>query len=165
MLSTFDPRRQVGNTNLFTGEFTKVEVRDPAGPPNVANLVVDPSKPFTINVEWQLTGDDVPLYLAALGNGSNRWSVEAYAESMGPGPEIQIASTTVAVGPAASPRSYQATLTVPANTLPEGNPGNGGPSGVYKLVTTCFLDANLQHPGFDIAGFAEGPIIRVENPI
>jgi hypothetical protein len=164
MLSTFDPHRRVGNIDLFKGEFIKVEVRDPAGPPNVANLVVDRKKPFAVDVEWRLVGDDVPLYLAALGNGGNSWSVELFAESMGEGDEKRIASATVAVGAKSNPRTYAARLNVPAFTLAEGNP-NGGPSGVYKLVTTCFLNSNLGAPGFDIAGFAEGPMIRVEDPI
>jgi hypothetical protein len=159
MLSTFDPHQEVAGTVLMKGEFTSVKVRDPAGPPNVQNLVIDPSRPFAIDVEWKLSGSNAPLYLAAL---DANWSVEAYAESMGPGPELQIASTTV-------PKNglmYSTTLNVPARTLPEGNPGNGGPSGVYKLVVTAFLNSSIRGgPGFDISGFAEGPMIRVENPI
>ncbi|MDH3660108.1 MAG: hypothetical protein OEU92_08770 [Alphaproteobacteria bacterium] len=158
MLSTFDPHQEVPGNVLIKGEFTSVKVRDPVGPPNVQNLVIDPSKPFDIDVEWELSGSNAPLYLAAL---DANWSVEAYAESMGPGPEIQIASATVPKNGLA----YSTTLHVPASTLPEGNPGNGGPSGVYKLVVTAFLNSSLPGPtGFDIAGFSEGPMIRVENP-
>lgn len=158
MLSTFNPHQVVGSNVLIKGEFTSVQVRDPAGPPNVQNLVVDRSKPFNIDVEWELSGINAPLYLAAL---DANWSVEAYAESMGPGPELQIASTTVPK----NGNRYSTTLVVPANTLEEGNPGNGGPSGVYKLTVTAFLNSSLGgSTGFDIAGFAVGPMIRVEDP-
>ena len=69
------------------------------------------------------------------------WTVEAYAESMGPGPELQIAATTVPKNGLA----YSTTLHVPAGTLPEGNPGPGGPSGVYKLTVTAFLNSSIPH--------------------
>jgi hypothetical protein len=160
MLSTFDPDKGP----LFKGEFTHVDVIDPALPGHVPNLVINPANPFEIHVKWQITGTDVPLYLAAL---ADNWSIEVFAESMGPGPEIRIAAGTVATGTPDTPilKAYEYTLTVPAGTLPEGNPGPGGPSGVYKLVCTCFLNSNLGPVGFDIAGFAEGPVIRVENPV
>ncbi len=149
---------------LFTGEFTKVLVKDPAQPGHGPNHVLDPSKPFTIEVEWKLEGSQVALFLAALGGN---WAIEAFAESLGPGPELRIAAASVAAGPPApAPKVYNAILTVPANTLPEGGPsGPAGPSGVYKIVIAAFLDSALPGPGFDICGFAEGPIIKVENPI
>ena len=59
---------------------------------------------------------------------------------------------------------YTVDLEVPANTLVEGNPGSRH-SGVYKLVVTAFLNSTLGQPGFDISGFAEGPMIRVESPL
>ena len=158
MLSTFDPDKGA----LFKGEFTKVDVIDPAKPGHGPNLVIDGTKPFEIHVEWTLTGSDVPLYLAAL---AGTWSIEVFAESMGPGPEKRIAYGTTPAGTPGTPKTYSYTLNVPANTLPEGNPGSNVASGVYKLVCTCFLNSTLGAPGFDIAGFAEGPVIRVESYI
>jgi hypothetical protein len=128
----------------------------------VGNLVIDPSKPFSIVVEWKLEGFFVPLWLAALGGS---WAIEAYAESIGPGPEKRIALANVPVGPAVQPKTYAVTLTVAANELQEHSPGPGGPSGLYRLTISAFLNSTLGAPGYDIAGFAEGPVIKAENPI
>ncbi len=163
MLSTFDPDKGP----LFKGQFNKVEVLDPAIPGHSPNLVLNPKKEFVIHLEWQIFGSDVPLYIAAL---DNNWTVEVFAESMGPGPEIQIGSDRVAkdsgTGDGVSaPMVFKAKVTVARGKLPEGNPGNGGPSGIYKLTTCAFLNSNLGSVGYDIAGFAEGPVIKVEDPV
>ena len=89
---------------------------------------------------------------------------------MGPGPEIIIADESPpAAGASSKPNpttwEFTHTVTVGAGTLAEENPGPAGPSGVYKLVATVFLNSNLGAPGFDIAGFNEGPLIKVENPV
>lgn len=158
-LSTFDPDRG----SDFKGEFLVFEVRDPALPTHQPNLVIDPSQDFDIQLEWRLAGNDVGMYIAALGGN---WSIEVFAESVGPGPELRIvADNTVPAAPALNLRDYKVTLTVPAGTLQEGNPGAGDPSGVYRLVATVFLNAGLNAPGKDIVGFAEGPMIMVENPV
>ena len=86
-----------------------------------------------------------------------------FAESLGGGPELLLASdNTVAADPAVS--DYAVELTVPPNALDEGNPGSQI-SGIYKLVVSVFLDSRLGAPGFDMTGFNEGPIIQVENPV
>ncbi len=54
---------------------------------------------------------------------------------------------------------------MPPNSLDEENPGNPLVSGVYKLVVTVFLNSVFGSPGYDIMGFAEGPVIKVENPV
>ena len=98
-------------------------------------------------------------------------AVYLYAESIGPGPETRIATGTVsktATGPGSTANEvyYYYDFTVRANRLPESNPtGNdNAPSGVYKLICTCFLNSNLPGAGQDISGYVEGPIIRIENP-
>ena len=58
-------------------------------------------------------------------------------------------------------REYTVTVTVPANTLQEDS---GDVSGIYKLVVSVFLNSNLGSPGFDVTGFREGPILKMENP-
>jgi hypothetical protein len=159
-LTEFDPDKGP----LFTGAFTKLDVIDPAIPGHVRNLVIDPRKPFNIEITWKIEGSDVPLYLTAL---DANWSVEAFAESVGPGPDLRIATGSVSKGtaPFSTTETYSVTLTVPANTLPEHDPGQNSPSGVYMLVVTVFLNSSIGAPGFDIAGFHEGPMIRVESPI
>lgn len=166
MITAFDPQM---DPMYFFGEFTKVKVIDPAAPPiMVGNPVIDPTKPFTIEIEWTLKGFFVPPWLSALDNpsGSKRWLVEAYAESMGPGQEKRIAEINVPVGPPYNqPKTYSATLTVPAGTLQEHVPGPAGPSGIYKLTISAFLDSTLGLPGYDISGYATGTVIRAENPV
>jgi len=164
-MSTFDPHLETpgGGPVLFKGEFTHIRCVDPAATfPALSqeNLVMNGSQPFNIELKWELSGSLVPLWLSALGGS---WSVEGFAESVGPGPEIQIAANSVPVN--ASQSVYSTTMIVPANTLPEGNPGPGGPSGKYKIICSCFLNSSLGPPGYDISGFVEGPVIRIENPI
>src|SRR5262245_50348140 len=116
MLSTFDPDRGVG---VFKGEFTKVNVLEPSVPGHVRNLVIDPTKDFDIEIEWKIEGSDVALYLAALGGN---WDIEVFAESLGPGPELRIASGTVPAGSGGPLKTYNTTLTVKAPSgLVEGN--------------------------------------------
>jgi hypothetical protein len=47
----------------------------------------------------------------------------------------------------------------------EENPGDPTQSGTYKIVVTTFLDSDLGPVGYDMMGYAEGPIIKVENPL
>jgi hypothetical protein len=53
---------------------------------------------------------------------------------------------------------------VPADTLHEENPGDPTQSGTYKIVVTAFLDSAIGGVGYDIMGYAEGPIVKVEDP-
>lgn len=168
-MSTFDPHLEASGTVFFKGEYTKMQCVDPAAtfaPLSQANLVMNGSQPFSIELEWQLSGPLAPLWLAALGGS---WTVEAFAESIGPGPEIQIASANGGSDPSLvvnpGTLTYSTTLQVLGGTLPEGNPGATGPSGQYKISCSAFLNSTLGPPGYDITGYVEGPIIRIENPI
>lgn len=165
MDQSFDPTIP----GFLEGEVRPIALSAPATFPSPAlrRLVVDPGKPFDVTVEWEIFGDLVPLWLSALAPA---WRVVVYAESIGPGPEITLGSASVqtsttqpcTVNTAKSNcTKYSATVTVPAATLPEDN---GASSGIYKLVATVFLNSSLGTPGFDLSGFTEGPIIRVEGP-
>jgi hypothetical protein len=149
---------------LFQGRFTEVTVLDPAIPGHEPNLVLDRTKPFEVRVTWRLKGSDVNLYLAAL---EPEFSIACYAESIGPGPEVILAEETeptansTVVGP--QELEWTHTLSVPADVLEEENPGPAGPSGTYRLVSTVFLNSAVPG-GYDIAGFSDGPMIKVENP-
>ena len=85
----------------------------------------------------------------------------AYAESVGPGPELLLTEEAVTVDSAFDQLPnvwrWKHQLTVPANTLPEENPGPGGPSGVYKLVVTAFLDSTLGPSRLRHHGLCRGP--------
>jgi hypothetical protein len=110
--------------------------------------VLEASAPFRIRVNW----DVGPLAALLLGG---QWEVAAYVESIGPGPEKVLATTTLAVTGA---QVYSATLTVPAGTLPNDPPAAVS-AGVYKIVTV------LTHRNFtlitNIAAVAEGPVVRI----
>ena len=131
MALQFDPNLP----GLIEGNITSVIVLDPE---NVPNHVLDPTKPFDVEVTWSFSGSIFPVWLTALGGN---FVVSVYAESVGDGPELLVASNSsvAALPPHAS---YSATMTVPANTLQEGNPASNV-SGIYKLVVSVFLDSTI----------------------
>ena len=46
-----------------------------------------------------------------------------------------------------------------AGRFPRAQPGT------HLLVVTAFLDSALGAAGYDMMGYAEGPIIKVESPL
>lgn len=157
---------------LIQGDVTSVTVTDPQPFPfGTGNRVVDPTKAFTLTVEWELFGALVPLWLAALGGN---WDVSVYAESLGGGTEARLGTSSVPAtatqpctvnGAQANCTKYSTTVTVPPNTLQEHTPGTDE-GGIYKLAVAIFLNSNLPgSPGYDLIGFQEGPIIQAENPV
>jgi hypothetical protein len=158
-MQQFDPNIP----GLIEGNVNTVVVVDPAQqfPPfEVGNHVLDRNDPFQVKIAWELKGFLRPLWLSALGGN---WNVQVFAESIGGGPEILLASdNSVPADP--NRATYDVTINVPPNTLQEGDPGSNV-SGIYKLVAMVFLNSNLGDPGFDMTGFNEGPIIQVESPV
>jgi hypothetical protein len=157
---------------LIEGDVTSVAVTDPQPfVHGLGNRVIDPTKPFELTIEWELFGQLVPLWLAALGGD---WDVSVYAESLGGGPEVRLGSVAVPASDqlpctvhSSEPNcvKYSAKVTVPPNTLAEHVPGTDQ-GGIYKLVVAVFLNSNLLGvPGYDLIGFNEGPIIQAENPV
>lgn len=132
-----------------------------------ANHVVNGARPFDIKINWHVFGNLVPLWLTALSVNTKDWVVTAYAESQGPGDEITLGRVRVPVGGPAFDQDvpYSAKLTIPAHKLHEENPDDDTQSGVYKIVVTVFLDSDLGPVGYDMIGYAEGPIIKVEDPL
>ena len=169
MTDRFDPNiPPAGPTDpAIEGEFTGIVAITERPTLGKSNLVVNRAEPFDIAVSWHVFGNLVPLWLTALSVNSPNWVVTAYAESQGPGDEVSLGSVDVPVGgPVFSlDEAYSAKLTVPPFTLPEENPGDPTQSGTYKIVVTTFLDSNLGAVGYDMMGYAEGPIIKVENPL
>jgi len=168
MTDRFDPNiPPAGPTDpAIEGEFTGIVAITERPTLGKSNLVVNRAEPFDIAVSWHVFGNLVPLWLTALSVNSPNWVVTAYAESQGPGDEVSLGSVDVPVGgPVFSlDEAYSAKLTVPAFTLPEENPGDPTQSGTYKIVVTAFLDSTLGADGYDMMGYAEGPIIKVEDP-
>jgi hypothetical protein len=147
------------------GKFTIVRI---AEQPTLgkANLVINGAKSFDIEVSWHLEGNLVPLWLTALSVDTPDWVVSAYANPRGPGDGITLGSVNVPVGspPFSDQVDYTAKLTVPAGTLPEEDPGNPAHSGVYQITVTTFLDSDLGPVGYDMMGYADGPLVKVEDP-
>src|SRR5210317_210871 len=117
-MSTFDPHIEAGGVDLIKGEFTNLQCLDPAlgiaG--SLANHVMDRKHPFSIAMKWTLTGPLATLWLNnALGAGEG-WSVDVFAESIGPGPELRIGSANVTITDP-SRHIFEATVVVPANNL------------------------------------------------
>ena len=166
-MGTFDPNVPSGFLTI-TGDFTSTVLVEEVPAIGVGNLVLDPTKEFKIKLDWAVDGNIAELWLSALAIDSPDWIVTAYAESVGPGPELILVTQNVPVNPLPSanpPFAYSTTLTVPPNTLAEENPGDPTVSGVYRLVVTVFLDSNFGSPGYDVIGSAEGPVVKMENPV
>ena len=135
---------QFPNVLLGPGTFTAAVIDNNGAP----SSVLEANQPFTIQCSWNISA------LAALLLGG-QWQVAAYVESIGAGPEQEVgAAVTVALN---GGTSYNATIVVPANTLPD----DPAPplSGTYKLVT-LLTHRNFGHVT-DVAAVVEGPIVRI----
>jgi len=167
MTNSFDPNIPPGAPTdpAIEGEFTGIVAITERPTLGKSNLVVNADEDFDIEVSWHVFGNLVPLWLTALKVNTPDWVVAAYAESQGPGDEVSLGEVRVPVGSGFSQdEAYSAKLTVTAGTLPEENPGNPNQSGTYKIVVTTFLDSAIGGVGYDMMGYAEGPIIKVESP-
>ncbi len=130
------------------GAVTAVAIIDHDGNPN---RVIDDQFPFDVTIDWTVT----PPATAALLDGN--WTVKAYAESMGPGPEKLIGTKVV---PANGGQAYSAKITVPAGTLKADVPPD---SGVYKLVVVLTYRTALNKLTV-MAAFHEGPTFMLREP-
>lgn len=118
-----------------------------------ANNVVDADNPFTVRITWEVS----PAIVATVLDGT--WTVDLYAESMGPGNEIKAGSVNV---PATGVTNYQASITVPPGVLrAESSPAPI--SGVYKLVEVLTY-RNTLGTKTEIAAFSEGPTLLLREP-
>jgi hypothetical protein len=169
MTNRFDPNiPPAGPTDpAIQGEFTGIVGITEQPTLGKSNFVINRDRSFDIEVSWRVFGNLVPLWLTALSKDTKNWVVTAYAESQGPGDEKTIATVNVPVGGPTFTQNeaFSAKLTVPANTLSEEDPGNTSQSGVYKIVVTTFLDSQIGQVGYDMMGYAEGPIVKVESPL
>ncbi|MEY8689442.1 MAG: hypothetical protein AB9M53_06130 [Leptothrix sp. (in: b-proteobacteria)] len=122
--------------------------------------VLSANQPFQIEVSWT-----VPNQLISLVNPpGDQFRVRAYAESVGPGQEVQIGSTmTVPASPGAS--TYTHTLLVGANTLlGEGANFNGqAVSGLYKIA--CVLQHLSNGTPTAHSGYSDNePMVMLKTP-
>jgi hypothetical protein len=113
-----------------------------------ATNVLEASKPIKIEALWEIDVESARV----LGG---QWEVAAYAESIGPGPEVQLPPTQVI--PLNGGTNYGTVIVVPPNTLPD-NPGPPH-SGVYKIVVVLLL-RNFGNVT-DVAAIDEAPLLRI----
>jgi len=132
----------------LTGAVTGVAVIDHDGNPN---KVIDDDQAFDVTVDWTVS----PPVTAVLLDGT--WTVRAYVESMGPGPEKAIGTVNV---PANGGTNYAAKITVPVGTLPSDVAPD---SGVYKLVVVITY-RNRFGRLTEIAAFSEGSMFLLREP-
>jgi hypothetical protein len=123
-----------------------VTVKDNNGAPA---SVLEADTDFTIDAKWS-----IDKYSAAALGG--KWELAAYVESIGQGPEKQVGKTEIVNLNGGT--NYSATIKVPAGTLSDDpQPPR---SGVYKLVTVLLLRGPFGKVS-DVAGFVEGPMLRI----
>lgn len=140
-----------GNAFLHgTGPMTTV--MDPDGTPN---NILQENLGGSVKVDWGFSGAG-RFFL-----GPTQFTVNLYAESVGPGPEtlvgtVNIAGTAHTAGPT---WNYTATVTIPPGSLPANGPTA---SGVYRL--TVLVNNSIGGVRDAVAGFVEGPIIEMRSP-
>ena len=106
----------------------------------------------SVQVEWGFTGGAVALL------GSIQFNAILYADPIGPAGTISVDSSIVAPVtpiPTSGPVSYQATITIPPNTL------LADAVYVFTVIITAFEVTAAGSVQLPIAGFAEGPLIAV----
>jgi hypothetical protein len=134
----------------LAGEIGAVVLVDNSVP---SNNVVDGDRPFQVRISWRVR----PPVVATVLDGT--WTVDLYAESMGPGVEIKAGTVNI---PATGVATYTATITVPAGRLnAESSPAPA--SGVYKLVEVLTY-RNRLGTKTEIAAFSEGPTFLLRRP-
>ncbi len=132
---------------VISGTISPSILTDPNLPPTD---IIEAGVPFTVSINWSVTGPAVPLM-------AGTWNVAARFESIGPGPEILLPAPSVAfiagaVGPATT-RTYTGltSVAVPAGVLPVG---------AYELIVllTYVTPGGLPGP---LAGYSDERIIQV----
>lgn len=117
------------------------------------NNVLDADQPFQVRISWTVS----PSVVATVLDGT--WTVDLYAESMGPGNEVKVGSVNVA---ATGVQNYSGTITVAPGALrAESDPPPN--SGVYKLVEVLTY-RNRLGTKTEIAAFSEGPTMLLREP-
>jgi hypothetical protein len=119
---------------------------------SIPNRVLEMDRDCEVELNWRLQSDAPMSHPVDLIDGT--WVVKVSAESIGPGPEINLASTNVPFSSAVTSdsdlRTWQHIFTVPANTITQ--------EAVYKLVTLITYRDPHGHRRA-MAGFSEGPIV------
>ena len=131
-------------------------VMDPDGTPN---NILQEDLGGSVKVDWGFSGPG-RFFLTP-----TQFTVNLYAESIGPGPEKLVGTANVpGTAHTAGPTwNFTATIAIPpapsAGSLPPNGPGV---SGVYRL--TAIVANSIAGVRDSVAGFVEGPIIEMRSP-
>lgn len=134
----FEPQLPGPWQHLFSGQM-QIGVTDPNGTP--ASTIISLTDSWNLQVSWQVTG----LFVPSIGG---KWLVRAFVESIGPGPELLVASADI---PMTGLNNYSRVFNIGPSV-----PGQAGP---YKLVVVI-TSTNLLGTPSPFAGYAEGPILQ-----
>lgn len=121
--------------------------RDRAGSGGTPNNILDVLQGGSVQVDWSFSGPGTGLLNLA------EFTVQLFADPVGPAPNLQVGAVTVpgtinAFPPAAT--SYTAAIAIPPGVLAVG---------AYRLTTLITSDEG--GVSLPIAGFVDGPIIQV----
>lgn len=134
----FEPELPGPYQYLFHGH-VQTQVTDPHGTP--AATIISMTDDWHLQVNWQVHGLFVPSICGT-------WQVRAYLESIGPGPELLVASRDISMN---GQNDYSHVFLIGPNV-----PNRPGP---YKLVTVLTSLNALGRPA-PFAGYDEGPILQ-----
>lgn len=131
---------------VFKGEITGYTHEVDGVPPST---VIKTTDTWHIHVDWQTTGN-------ATGMITGEWHIQAFLESMGPGPEKTIIEPPLVIPltPGVSPILYSREVPIQPKIVP---------AGTYKLVVVMTYIEPTGHPG-PMAGFIEGPLLQFYEP-
>jgi hypothetical protein len=138
---------QMPGVAIEVTEFEAVVVEVPGFPSPPAPPVAEPQTILHLNQAWEIHANWQQIGVACMLVGT--WHLDAYLESIGPGPEI-------ALGQVVAPFACGA-IVAPPLVIPAGTPAQAG---AYKLVLTLTaLQGDGVNP-FQMAGYMEGPILQ-----
>ena len=140
-----------GNAFL-QGTGPSTAVIDPDGTPN---NILQENLGGSVKVDWAFSGPG-RFFLTP-----TQFTVNLYAESIGPGPEKLVGTVNVpgSAHTAGPIWNFTANVTIPAGSLPANGPTA---SGVYRL--TVLVNNSVGGVRDTLAGFVEGPVIEMRSP-
>jgi hypothetical protein len=154
----FDIQGYPEPSTIVDGKVDSLTVIDIDGNPNRS---LSAANPFTVVAQWEINGSGVTGF-------GGTWTCRLFAESKGPGPEVEVLSPGMVVAvsspePGATPihAVYKATFTVPAGTLQADGPTASGVYDLSALVTHTSEVTGLKDA---TAGFSEDEVIEIHNP-
>lgn len=134
----FEPQLPGPYQHLFHGHI-QTQVTDPEGTP--ASTIISMTDRWSLTVRWQVHG----LFVPSIGG---KWRIRAYLESIGPGPELEVARADVAM---TGGSDYTETFRI--------GPYMPDKPGPYRLVTVI-TSVNLMDTPAPFAGYDEGAILQ-----